>query len=461
MRSTPALRLLCLFALPSVAAVAIMSGTRPALAAECGDGLVEASEVCDDGNLDDDDGCDASCEPSGIAMLSHGDGTACAVTRAGNVKCWGLNDAGQLGQGDQEVVGDDEAPADVAFVDLDGPAVSVSTNGQQTFALMVDGTVRAWGLNDQYQLGLEHDETIGDDEKPMTAAGPTTPVLGGVAVELSAQGYFACVRLDDGAVRCWGANDMGQLGYGHTETIGDDEHPADAGDLGLSGLATGLATGANHGCARLEEGDVQCWGVNDVGQLGLGHTETIGDDEDPSDGGVVDLSGRVAQQIVAGADHTCALLEDGAVRCWGSNLYGQLGHDDDAAIGDDESVAAAGDVPLPGVAVSISAGAAHTCAVIEGGALYCWGANDLGQLGRETEDVVGTLTASEPVELQGMAVVELFSGATGEKTCARLESDQVQCWGANDIGQLGTGDTGTAAAGSGDQFVVVVDETIK
>ncbi len=463
MRSTLPLRLFFVLGPCSAAALAFVSNPSDAHASVCGDGIVEGVETCDDGNLEDEDGCDASCTPSGIATLSHGDGTACAVTRAGHVKCWGVNDAGQLGRGDSEVVGDDERPSEVDFVELDGLASSVFTNGQQTFALMLDGSVRAWGLNDAYQLGLGHNETIGDDETPMTAAVSVAPVIDGVVVELSAQGYFACARLAAGGVRCWGANDLGQLGYGHTDTIGDDEDPADAGDVLLWGMAAGLTTGATHACALLDDGAVQCWGANDLGQLGLGHTSTIGDDETPLDGGLVDLGGRAAEQIVAGAAHTCALLDDGAVRCWGDNAYGQLGYDGHLAVGDDETLASVGDVPLPGPAVAVSAGAAHTCAVVVGGQLYCWGANDLEQLGRQTAtDSVG-LSASEPVDLGGQAVIELYSGATGEKTCARLDDDGVRCWGANDLGQLGLGEDGEtqgAVDGSANQFVVVVDETV-
>ncbi|MCH9686610.1 MAG: hypothetical protein K0V04_34580 [Deltaproteobacteria bacterium] len=458
------LRSVSTFAAPMLVAV-LMAATASTAHAEivvCGDGQQHATELCDDGNTVDDDGCDASCTPSGIAAMSHGDGTACAVTLAGNVKCWGLNDHGQLGLGHTLVVGDDEDPSDVPFVDLGGSAATaVHTNGEQTFALMTDGSVRAWGLNDASQLGLGHTADIGDDESPATATVSTTPQIGGTVVELSAHGYFACARLDDGAVRCWGANDRGQLGYAHTNTIGDDEHPSAAGNVALGGVAVGLATGSEHACALLGDGGVRCWGANDYGQLGYGHTAMIGDDEHPSTAGEIAFDDRAAVQLIAGARHTCALLDDGAVRCWGDNSRGQLGYSGLDAVGDDESLSDAGDLSLPAPAVSISAGRAHTCALLQDGALYCWGANDFGQLGRGTVDDAVTLTSTTATDLGGMTIEVLYTGATAEKTCALMNDSAVHCWGANDVGQLGRGDTTLAISGSESIFVDLMDETIE
>ena len=130
-----------------------------------------------------------------------------------------------------------------------------------------------------------------------------------------------CAILDDGDVRCWGANDTGQLGLGTTVTVGDDETPGSMPpvDLGAGRTATAIAAGGFHTCAILDDGHVRCWGRNDQGQLGRGNTRTIGDDEAPSGaGGNVDLgAGRTAVAIAAGDAHSCALLDDGAVRCWG------------------------------------------------------------------------------------------------------------------------------------------------
>src|SRR5690606_20438424 len=102
-----------------------------------------------------------------------------------------------------------------------------------------------------------------------------------------------------------------------------------------------LAVGRDHTCALLQSGLVQCWGRNDFGQLGYGTTEHLGDAEPVTSFGYATL-GDTATHIAAGGDHTCALLESGALRCWGRNDFGQLGHGHTDSIGDDENVFAAG-----------------------------------------------------------------------------------------------------------------------
>ena len=146
--------------------------------------------------------------------------------------------------------------------------------------------------------------------------------------------------LASACVRCWGHVTSGQLGYAATNTIGDDETPASAGpvDLGPGRTARALATGSYHSCAVLDDGSVRCWGYGTSGQLGYASTETIGDDETPGSAGPVDLGpGRTARAISAGSVHTCAVLDDGSVRCWGYNRQGQLGYGNEESLGDNEA----------------------------------------------------------------------------------------------------------------------------
>ena len=128
----------------------------------------------------------------------------------------------------------------------------------------------------------------------------------------------SCVVISGGHVRCWGGNVDGELGYEHTNHIGDDESPASSAnvDLGMGMEARQIAMGYSHACALLADGAVRCWGRNERGQLGYGHTNNIGDDESPASAGNVNVGGTVAQ-IAAGGRHTCALLTDGAVALLG------------------------------------------------------------------------------------------------------------------------------------------------
>ena len=139
---------------------------------------------------------------------------------------------------------------------------------------------------------------------------------------LDAGGAQTCVVLTNGTVRCWGYGAHGALGYGNPNWVGDDETPGSVGPVaigaGRNSVAIAIATGNEHTCALLDNGAVRCWGSGEHGALGYGNTTTIGDDETPASVGPVDLgAGRKAVAITAGVAFTCALLDNGRVRCWG------------------------------------------------------------------------------------------------------------------------------------------------
>jgi hypothetical protein len=205
--------------------------------------------------------------------------------------------------------------------------------------LTPDGRVGNWGSGWQGGLGFPWpvDQDLGDDETPAT--GPDVDV-GGFAVAVAA-GFPSCALLEDGTLRCWGGP---AAGYGVGEIVGDDETPASMGPVALPAPVVQIDASWRNACARLEDGAVYCWGDNSVGQLGLGHTDTIGDDETPLDAGPLDLGGP-AVAISVGAGYACAILDDGTLRCWGNNNVGQLGYGHTQTIGDDETPASAGPVP--------------------------------------------------------------------------------------------------------------------
>ncbi len=164
-------------------------------------------------------------------------------------------------------------------------------------------------------------------------------------VQIAAGDSHTCALLNTGAIRCWGFGNYGRLGYGNTNKIGDNETPASAGDVTVGGKVTQIDTGPDHTCVLLDTGAVRCWGAGSGGQLGYGNTNNIGDDETPASAGDVNVGGKVTQ-TVAGQAHSCALLDTGAVRCWGAGGYGALGYSNKNDIGDNETPASAGDVPV-------------------------------------------------------------------------------------------------------------------
>lgn len=348
-----------------------------------------------------------------LVGVSLGESTTCATTATGQAKCWGRADDGRLGQG--QALGTIAAdPTALEPLVLGDAATMVVTNGAQSFALLGDGSVRAFGLNDAHQLGLSHAWNVGDDETPANATVPTLVPLAAPALQLVAGQGFACARLATGRVQCWGRGDEGQLGQG----VQSGAQPPSV--VALDTAALELTAGAAHACALLSTGAVRCWGSNDRGQLGQGS--------------LVDVPlGGVATRVAAGGAHTCARLESGAIRCWGDNDHGQLGQGHADPLADAESPI---DVPLGGAVTQVVAGLRHTCALLDDGRLRCWG--DGVALGLDLGSDENVLEAT-PIELGEREVVEVFAGPLAKHSCALLDDGSLRCWGLDDHGQVGLG----------------------
>jgi alpha-tubulin suppressor-like RCC1 family protein len=241
-----------------------------------------------------------------------------------------------------------------------------------------------------------------------TQTGAVTPVAS------AGGGFHTCVLLSDRTVRCTGRNNWGQLGNG---TLADSSTPVAAAGITA---ATSIGAGNEHTCALIADGTLSCWGTNYTGQLGRGTVDGYSLVPQP----VIGISSAIAAAV--GGFHTCALLSNGSVWCWGRNQDGQLGHGD--------STTDSG-VPLPvtdlGSVATLSTGGYHTCVVTGDARVQCWGRNTRGQLGDGT-----TTSRSLPVAVAGMVNVRAVS-AGGYHTCALLTDGTVQCWGENDWGQLG------------------------
>jgi alpha-tubulin suppressor-like RCC1 family protein len=361
----------------------------------------------------------------------------CAITASGELRCWGSNQYGQLGQGNTNNIGNDAGESTVP-VDLGGhDAVDVSAGQEHTCAVLDDGSVRCWGRNDRGQLGQGNTTNIGDN------AGESTVLVdldGQVAREVAAGWAHTCALLDDGFVRCWGFNGYGQLGQGNTTNIGDDpgELPV---TVALPGPAIALTTGGNFNCALLSSGELRCWGLALDGELAQGDTNSIGDGF--GDAGqttvAVDFAGHAVRAVSAGGAHTCAVLDDGSVRCWGWGGYGQLAQGSTAVIGD-----GAGETTVPvdlggHQARLIASGTYHSCAVLDDDSTRCWGYNSSGQLGLGNKDNVGDDVGetTAAVDTSGNAPIAISGGQA--HTCAAWADRTVRCWGNGFSGQLGIG----------------------
>lgn len=336
------------------------------------------------------------------------------------------------------------------------PVEDLAAGFGHTCALFRDHSVKCWGDNRHGQLGLGDRDDRGDDPGEMGADLPPVNLgTGKAAVQLAAGRFHTCARLDDGGVKCWGRNDFGQLGLGGVANRGDNPgemgDDLDAVDLGADAKAIDLAAGAFHACALLDGGSIMCWGHNEDGQLGVG-TEELRSITGAVDFRAVDLgTDKTAVHVAAGYGHTCAVLADRSLKCWGRNDEAQLGLGDLLDRGDESGEM--GDALPPvdlgssATPVQVAAGESHTCVRLQQGAIKCWGQNKSGQVGLGVERVFG----GEPGQMgDALPAVDLGTGRTAfllgvgsDHTCALLHGpaeDTVKCWGFNYHGQLGQGD---------------------
>lgn len=293
------------------------------------------------------------------------------------------------------------------------PTISAMSAGfLHTCVLTTSGGVKCWGYNEMGQLG---DGTTTDRRTPVDVVGLTSGVTA-----IGGGGNHTCALTTAGGMKCWGANGFGQAG---DDTLIDRPTPVDV--IGLTSGVVGIAVGAFHTCAVVTGGGARCWGLNDFGQLGDGSWSTR---KTPVN--VSQLNSGVAA-LSTGGRHTCALTAAGGAKCWGRNLHGQLG---DGGGGDNTHPVDV--MGLTAGVASVTAGGRHTCALTNAGGAKCWGRNDFGQVGDGTG---GDLFS--PVD-----VVGLTSGVAGilagrYHTCAITSpGGGVKCWGSID-GSGSVGDT--------------------
>jgi alpha-tubulin suppressor-like RCC1 family protein len=359
--------------------------------------------------------------PSASYQLSPSDTNfACAIAgdldTPGPVWCWGANGSGQLGNGDST---DSSVPVAIAssveFGDVDaGPRFACGVAG-------LAGPVSCWGANESGQLG----------NGATTTSRVPVPIASSLVFNTVGAGPdFTCAIAGDvdtpGPVWCWGANESGQLGDGTTTNSSIPVAMSSSVAFGDLAVAPRFACGF----ADLA-GAVWCWGANESGQLGNG-------DNTNSSVPVPIASGLVFNTVDAGADFACAIAGDidtpGPVWCWGTNGSGQLGNG--TTTNSSVPVAISSDVAFGG----IDLGPRFACGFADfAGAVWCWGANESGQLGNGD-----TTTSSVPAAIASSLVFNKV--AIGVNFACAIAGDAetpgpIWCWGANESGQLGDGTT--------------------
>lgn len=351
-------------------------------------------------------------------QVSAGDRHTCGIRTSGRLYCWGSDEFGQLGDGGTDT--SQPTPVEVAG---GGKWVQVSTGYLHTCAVRSTGALYCWGVDSSGQLG--------DGSASTTPVGAPQLVAGAVTDwrSVSAGESHTCALRKVGRLYCWGTDLNGQLGTGAARQ--DRAVPTQ-----IAGRRTDwkqLSAGPHHTCALRTAGRAFCWGFNGGGQLGTGSTTGISGTPTEVAGGRTDWAA-----LEAGSSHTCALRTSGRLFCWGDDSFGQLG---DGAAG--------GTRGRPGQVIGgardwarVAAGGLHTCAVKTSGRTYCWGIDFYGELG----DGEPRSDSAQPVQLAGGATDwRLLHTGSGRHTCAVTSAHRLYCWGSNDVWQLGTSTSGASS----------------
>lgn len=388
--------------------------------------------------------------PAPFAEVAFGPHHGCARTTDENIYCWGRDEDNRLGQG---TLVTEPRPGPIPGIE---GATQLMPNRSGNCA-RVDGVIRCWGWFQSPRVSEHlasdfreaepgvpgtHHLVVDSEEVRMLVApvafqrkicllsiegtlrclpsqsGPLEEIaLPEPAIAVAAGRSHVCALSEGRRVYCWGDNVDGQVGV--KKSTRTEQEPR---EVALEGRAASLALGDNHSCAILEEGAVWCWGSNSHRQVGFAGYYT---QHDPLPAKISGLDG--ATQIVAGSRFTCVLLSDLGVRCWGENDHFQLG------AGPYEESQSPNHLQVVRVpeARHITAGTNHACALLFDGRVRCWGANGYGQLGDGTYE-----PRHMAVDVLGLDdVVELSAGQS--HTCARRRDGTIWCWGSNHAEQLG------------------------
>ncbi|MEZ4312289.1 MAG: hypothetical protein R3F14_30030 [Polyangiaceae bacterium] len=373
-------------------------------------------------DTDPDGDCGASCDGAGacrtVESVTAGYLHTCARLSDGALKCWG-------GAGSLQYLLGSEVPSGgvVTVAGIDGllaASTDVSAGETHSCAVLSNGAVRCWGAGATGQLG---DGTQASSNTPVAVIGINGSGAAASAVSVAAAGTHSCAVLSNGAVRCWGGNTYGQLGDGGN-ILAAVPSPVSGID-GASASAVHVVAGKFHSCALLTNGAVRCWGRNDLGQLGNGGNLAS---NVPVQVSGIDGVSASAVLLASGWYTACVVLSAGGVRCWGWGAHGQLGN------GSFED--ATTPVEIPGLAASgLSGGGEHFCSWGEGAPFRCWGNNDAGQLGSPGP------SSAVPLVVPGLGTPAdvKAAGAGWLHQCVVSLSGEVACWGDNLSGQVTSG----------------------
>jgi len=294
-----------------------------------------------------------------VLQVATGNIHTCVILSNQSLWCWGGNTDFQLGAGILNAA--TRTPQPVSGL---GSGVSAVAAGSAFTCAIANGQIYCWGANGNGQLGIGSTDT---QELPQSISLP-----GAAPTTLATGASHTCVVNASGDLFCWGGSFNGQLGLSTTE---DQLSPSQVASIDS---IQQIYAGAIHTCAIKLDGTLWCWGSNFHGQLGNGTTVDSWEPSQVSSMGTAVFGGAAPQY-----SHNCFIKGDQTAWCWGLNQYGQLGNGTGGGGAYLRSAVPVAVSTLSGV-ISIGAGENHSCAVLADGTLWCWGSNEFGQLGNPT-----------------------------------------------------------------------------
>ena len=344
-------------------------------------------------------------------FISAGAFHTCGITTSGVLKCWGHNSSGQIGNG----VANSTDILTPTPISENSTYIAVSAGGSHTCGITSSGALQCWGANASGQIG----NGVANSTNILT---PTPPSGTDSYTSVSAGNSHTCGITTTGVLKCWGDNSAGQIGTGSTTS----PHILNPTSVSTTTSYLAVSAGNEHTCGLVSDHIINCWGSNSWGQLGtFDQLKTLASVPTPI------TSGETYTDISAGFYHACGITSTGILKCWGLNESGQLGN------GGFETAYTPTAVSDTSHYTQVSAGLDYTCGITTSGALKCWGKNEYGQLGLEPSPTPSMTAIPSQVGLTAYTTVS--TGFTS--TCARNTTGQILCWGGNNAGEIGNGNS--------------------
>ncbi len=425
------------------------------------------------GNADNGDiGLRASDMGSNLGSVNLGTGSTaiqlfgvdytCALLDNNQVKCFGVPDSNLSFTNVERGKFANTMGDNLEALNLGAGFSITKARGGDDFAcfLTSDNRLKCWGRDSDGRLLNAESTSYGYNRKtrgnfiPFLNFGTSRTVN-----DFDLGFYHGCAILDNSKIKCWGNGSFGALGSADTEDLGDDLSEIGDGlpivDLGLNYIAKKIALGQNHSCAIVDTDThgtnvLKCWGLGQHGRLGYGNADDLGDESGEMGDALLPIylgAGRHAIDISLGMTHTCALLDNASVKCWGNGNSGKLGTENDSDIGNgalEMNSLGAINLGTSRTAKKIEAYDNHTCVILDNDELKCFGNNEYGQLGQGTTDSsIGDQSGDMGDSLDyvdlgpSRTAKSLHRGTSSDHTCVILDNDETKCFGRAENGRLG------------------------